>query len=156
MPALSLKEELKKGLRKTAPHILSHHSVSEYYKCYTLEFKHKVRICARCIGIYSGILLGVIILITNAIPERIQKFAIIVFPFFALLDWSFTEFTTHKGRNTIRTISGLILGVAYTFALFLFITKFPNYLVITTGAAYGAIATLLLFIKNRQYQKSKF
>jgi uncharacterized membrane protein len=136
--------ELKIGLKETGRYVLSHHEPSEYYRCYRVKQKY---VCARCAGIYIGLLLGMFAWLfyglanTNSVLVGI---IVIFFPLPALIDWSYALFTKNKGSNIARSVSGVFLGAAYSIAVFSFFAHFPNYYVLLIGAFYIGVASLLV------------
>lgn len=142
-------KELKKGVGETSKYILSHHEKEDYYKCYLLKIKNRhVAFCSRCLGIYLGILLGILVLNFQILDKNFSYLIISFFPLFALIDWSISAFTKSKSNNFIRTSSGVFLGIAYAFGFFLFFKTFPNYFILSIGFFYAIIAFLLIKIKR--------
>ncbi len=142
-------KELKRGINETSKYILSHHQKEDYYKCYLLKIKDKqIAFCSRCLGIYLGILLGIILFTLQIINKNLSYLIIAFFPLFALIDWSISAFTKSKGNNLIRTFSGIFLGIAYSFGFLLFLKTFPNYFIIIIGFFYAIISFLLIKIKR--------
>lgn len=144
--------ELKKGIKTTSRYIFSHHKESEYYKCYILDIcGNKLAICARCLGIYLGIFLGIICFIFGIYREFIYV-GIAVFPAFALLDWSASAFFGYVGTNLIRSATGLFLGISYSMGFMQLYSSFPDYYIIAIGVFYISFAGFLLFMN---YQLAK-
>lgn len=141
--------ELKAGLRETSRYLLSHHEESELYRCYALRIGNKtVHLCSRCVGIYAGIVLGLFLHAQTLFSSRAYLPAIAVLPLFALIDWSFSVFAGWRGHNVLRTLSGLLLGIAYALGLMLFFATFPNPGVISIGIFYGIVAGALFFLRT--------
>ncbi len=142
-------KEVKRGIKETSKYMLSHHKKEDYYKCYLLNLKHnQIAICSRCLGIYLGIAIGIILFSLQIFSKNLYYFSIAFFPTFALIDWAISAFTKHKSKNIFRTLSGIFLGVAYAFAIILFFKTFPNYFIIVIGFFYILI-TFLLIRKQR-------
>ena len=143
--------EMKIGLKETAKYFLSHHEPEEYYKCYLLKLKNtKFYFCSRCLGIYLGILIGLILHISKSINEYYYYYLIILFPIFTLIDWSITAFTNYKSNNFFRSGFGILLGIPYSLGLILFFKTFPNYYLIFIGLFY-AIVSVLLILKQKKH-----
>lgn len=141
--------ELKRGISETSRYLLSHHTDSEIYRCYALRLgKRTVHLCSRCVGVYAGILLGALLHALRLLPRSAYLPAVAVLPLFALLDWSASAFTGWKGHNPLRTLTGLLLGMAYALGITLFLTSFPNLAVAWLGLFYGAVAEVLLSLKK--------
>lgn len=138
------KSEFKEGLSETRRYILSHHQPEEYNKCYTIRTDGRtIRLCARCLGIYPGIVVGVFIYFFEVFPDY-QLLLVVTLPVFALADWVLTTFTDLSGWNSTRTITGLLLGTAYGLGLCqLFLST--QLIIILIGAIYGSTAATLLW-----------
>lgn len=109
--------ELREGLAATWPYLLSHHPPSQYHRCWPLSIAGRdVHLCARCSGIYPGILLGLVAYWIG--PAAVASLVVVVLlPAPALLDWSITAFTSREGSTVFRTATGLALGYAYGLGL---------------------------------------
>ena len=136
-------KEIKKGILETRKYVLSHHEPNEYHHCYTIDISGEpVRLCARCLGIYPGI--GVGILVGDlTIPNEIALLLISLLPIFALVDWSVTTFTERRGKNTIRTFTGLLLGIAYGLGIILLLRG--ELIIIAVGLPYFVVVGVLLW-----------
>ena len=143
--------EVKLAIQDSSKYFLSHHLEEENYRCYNLEFlfSRKIYLCARCLGIYNGILFGIGLFFWGILPDYFEYLAISVFPLFTILDWVITQFTSRRGKNTIRTFCGFLLGLAYGLGLSNLFSSFPNYFVILLGIVYASLAFILLLIKER-------
>lgn len=144
----SISDELRYGLKQTANYILSHHEPAEYYKCHHIKFTGiEIYICSRCLGVYLGILIGVLIVIYNLLNPIYYLFIIDVFPLLALADWSITTFTSKKSNNSIRSITGLFLGFSYMIGVFCLILNLYIIKIICIAIIYSLIAIAMLYIK---------
>lgn len=141
------KSEIRKGLLETRRYLLSHHEKSEWYRCYTVDiFSRRVRVCARCLGIYPGILAGV--LVGNvAVFEFPYLPLIFVLPLPTLVDWILTSLTRREGYNVVRTGTGAILGFGYGLSIVLLITdRDPR--ILAVGGIYAIAVGVLLILKE--------
>jgi len=138
-------QEFRTGVARTRRYILSHHEPCRWYRCYNVGlFGRRVRLCARCSGIYPGIIAGLLAYVVYTVPIN-MLYIIAIAPLPALIDWSLTTFTAHRGTNSVRTITGLLLGYGYGLGIGqVFINN--NYQVIIIGIIYGAVAAALLFV----------
>lgn len=139
--------EVQKGLAETRQYILSHHDRSEWYRCYDpVIFGRRIHICARCLGIYPGIIAGIL-----AYPIFPTVFHHVIFvgllPLPALVDWTLTAFTKHRGYNIARTITGALLGYGYGLGIVLLFSEFEMSMLIL-GGIYVIIAGTLLTKKE--------
>lgn len=140
--------ELREGLQAAAPYLLSHHEPEEWDRCYApVLFGRRVRLCARCLGIYPGIGLGAVAAVAGPpFPSGIAL--VLVLPAFALFDWVVTTFSARTGVNAVRTATGALLGYAYGLGLVLFVTTL-DVRVLAVGAGYGVVAGALLLVARR-------
>ncbi len=111
------REELRRGLRETRRYLLSHHEPAEYYRCYRVGVRgREARLCARCTGVYPGIVLGLVtLLLTTYDPRHLAL--VVVLPVPALVDWAATSFGGRRGSNAVRTATGGLLGYGYGLGL---------------------------------------
>lgn len=135
--------ELRAGLARTRRYLLSHHEPHEYHRCHSLSFGDRtVHLCARCSGIYPGILVGVALVLFGTGPAA-WPWLVAVGPAPALIDWAATTFTDRRGSNALRTASGALLGLGYGVAVPWFLIARPLWL-LGVAAAYGVVAAVLL------------
>ena len=90
--------------------LISHHPPSDYD--HTISIKG-LRICARCFGLYSGIVITY--LLKNRIALVNHSFLVIIsvlFPFPAVADFLTHELALWKSSNLMRFITGTVLGSA--------------------------------------------
>lgn len=138
--------ELRKGLSETGRFVLSHHVPAEFYRCYSpVVFGRRVHICARCAGVYPGIGAGV--LATLGGPEvtpATVAFLVALLPVPSLVDWSVTTFSSRRGYNPVRTVTGFLLGCGYGLAIaHLLFEAMVGLLGI--GVGYAILAGILLY-----------
>ncbi|WP_123537087.1 DUF2085 domain-containing protein [Halosimplex salinum] len=135
--------ELRAALAPTRRYLLSHHEPREYYRCHTVTVSDRtVRLCARCSGIYPGILGGLAFVLTDTAPAA-WPWLVVCGPAPALVDWAATTFTDRRGSNAVRTGSGVLLGLGYGVAVPWFLTDRPLWL-IGVAAGYGGVAAAAL------------
>lgn len=136
--------EVRTALAATRPYLLSHHDPEEWNRCYAPTLLgRRVRLCARCFGVYPGIAVGLFAFSTTLpVPTGIAAVAALPLP--ALLDWALTAFTDRQGSNPLRTATGAALGYAYGLGLgILFVGGDRR--VLAVGAVYGFVAAALLY-----------
>lgn len=140
--------ELREGLRQTRPYLLAHHRPAAWDRCYApTVFGRRIRLCARCLGIYPGIISG--FLAYEFGPTAATRFPLILLlPVPALVDWAITAFTARPGSNGIRTLTGGLLGYAYGLGL-LALLRDGDLRVLGVGAIFGVIAALLLVLDEK-------
>lgn len=126
--------EVRRGVRETRGYLLAHHARGERYRCHTLRLPGRnVDVCARCTGIYPGILLGVAAHLLGLPGTALLFVAILPLP--ALLDWTLTAWADHRGSNAVRTATGGLLGFAYGSGL----------VHVTNGRLLGSFAVAALY-----------
>lgn len=140
--------ELRRGLSETRRYLLSHHQPHEWDRCHQATiFGQEVRLCARCSGIYPGLIAGTVAGVAGLLPSM-PLLIIALFPAPALLDWSLTTFTERRGNNLVRTTTGALLGYAYGLGLYL-LSSGRLLPVLTVGLLYGLTAVALLIVAKR-------
>lgn len=146
------KSELRTGLAETKRYLLSHHTPDQYHRCYTLRMRGRtVRLCARCLGIYPGIAVGFAVFVFGLFGS-FQLLLVATLPMPALVDWTVTHLYYPDGRNRIRTVTGVALGVGYGLGVgHLLVGREP--LVLAVGACYGALSALSL-VTDRCWSRS--
>jgi len=135
------REELRKGLARTWPYLLSHHGPSERCRCYSPRLRgRRIRLCARCTGIYPGILAA---LSGIGGSPTLSLAIVIAFPLPALVDWTVTTFTDRCGYNIVRTATGFLLGYGYGIGLYRVVLA-GDFHVVAVGVCYAIGAGALL------------
>ncbi|WP_436345534.1 DUF2085 domain-containing protein [Natronorubrum sp. FCH18a] len=148
--------ELRKGLARTWPYLLSHHVPSERHRCYSpVLFGRRIHLCARCLGLYPGILVALaasLLASGLAHSSTTALLVVLLFPLPALVDWTVTTFTDRRGYNAVRTITGFLLGYGYGVGLpQLFLAS--DFRVAVVGIVYGATAGTLVFLSQKYETK---
>jgi uncharacterized membrane protein len=140
--------ELWVGLAETRRYLLSHHVPGERYRCYApVVFGRRVHLCARCSGVYPGIVAGLFaLLVAPAVPATLLLIAVLPLP--ALVDWALTSLTGRRGYNAVRTATGLLLGYGYGLGLRHLLAG--DWTVLVVGVGYAAAAGLLVAADRRR------
>lgn len=139
--------ELRAGIAAARPFLLSHHEPHEYHRCHRVSFLGRtVHLCARCSGIYPGIVLGLVAAWADVGPWAWPA-VVLTLPAFALVDWAATTFRSATGTNRARTATGTLLGLAYGLGAWVLLVDGELW-VLSVGLAYGAIAALLLALAH--------
>ncbi len=98
---------------------LSHHHEEELHRTYALGDVH---LCARCLGVYPVMFLGIGLQLALGAPQAWpgQWDAVIALGLLmpGLLDWAVGRFRPHWGGNGVRTVTGILLGVALARTLY--------------------------------------
>ena len=147
------REEFRTGLARTWPYLLSHHTPSEQYRCYAPELLgRRVHLCARCAGIYPGIVIALVIALfvpMLAHSSTVALLIILAFPLPALVDWTVTTFTERRGYNAVRTATGLLLGYGYGIGLYRLVVVGDMW-VVAVGAGYALAAGSLVALSQTE------
>lgn len=134
--------EFRTGLAETRRYLLAHHEPDEWYRCHQpIVLGRRVRLCARCSGVYPGIAVGLMAYVLGH-PVLASIAVIATLPLPALVDWTVTSFTPRRGYNVVRTATGLLLGYAYGLGLGLVLGDLDPR-VILLGIGYAVVAALL-------------
>lgn len=134
--------ELRAGVAETRRYLLSHHPPSEYHRCYSPSVGgRRIHVCARCLGVYPGIVVGILtaMFLLNDVPLAL----VALLPLPALCDWGLTTFRSARGYNAVRTITGASLGYGYGFGLVLLLID-GRLRVLAIGVGYAVLAGALL------------
>jgi len=138
-------QEVAVGIKKTVPYILSHHTSKNLDKCYSILFLNtSLHLCSRCLGIYAGVLLGLTITTLFYHASISDPITILLLPFPALTDWALTTFTRYNSNNKIRSFTGIFLGAGYVFGGTALLLGTHVYTVLSIGALYLFIVSILL------------
>ncbi|SEH36668.1 Predicted membrane protein [Halopenitus malekzadehii] len=141
-----LTRELRAGLAETRRYLLSHHKPAEYDRCHRISIGSlTLRLCARCSGIYPGIMAGIALGIGGWLQGPIGLLVIAVFPIAALVDWALTAGDPGAGSNRIRTVTGLLLGIAYGLGMHRLLLD-GDLRILAIGVGYAAVVLLMLRI----------
>jgi uncharacterized membrane protein len=141
--------ELRRGLARARPYLLAHHRPERRDRCYRLgPFGRRIDLCARCSGVYPGIVLGLLGYVLAPSPFA-DPLLVGLLPLPALLDWTTTTMGNWNGRNSVRTATGVSLGYGYGLGLgYLFLAG--DLAVLAVGVVYAALAGGLLALNRRQ------
>ncbi len=146
------REELKDGLGETSRYILSHHKPENYCRCYSLSFLNRnIRLCARCIGIYIGLTVG---LVQIAYLGELPLLYVALSGIPTLIEKYFTEKRDRRGYNSLRTASGLLLGTGYINGLKILVNDLINPQILLVGLFYLLAASYLLLQQRHKGRKS--
>lgn len=94
---------------------------NHYIKIYV--FGKEIKACARCLGMYSGMLMALPIMMLLAATERFEFWYIFSLSWllasFAIVDWGTVKGKIWQGNNYLRLFTGFMLGIAGMMYLFL-------------------------------------
>ncbi len=133
-------------------YLLSHHATGEHYRCYGLTiFSIRLHFCARCLGIYLGILGGYITFEPTSKLTCIAR--LILGPLIlTAFDWLYCKAVSSKGNNLLRTLSGLGIGLSFVWAWLFSTTNNNWYFLALLYLIYTIVFLVLLkgVLKNEQ------
>lgn len=140
--------EVHAGLRAAAPYLLSHHTPAERpRRCHAVTVRgRRLHLCARCTGIYPGIVAG---LLAAAGGVQAPLATVAALPAPALVEWALTGYGDRAGRNDVRTVTGLWLGLGYGFGLARLVAGQGRLGVLAIGLGYAALAATFLYAETR-------
>jgi uncharacterized membrane protein len=144
---MSTSRELKKGLKITSHYILSHHQPKNIYRCYNITFfGRNLHLCSRCLGAIPGLLFGIYLGFWQNVQISLAAIALSGVP--TLVEKYLTGVKKYDGFNSIRTLTGFLLGLGYIQGLTFLVRNYTNVLVYAVAAFYLAAGTLLLEAEN--------
>lgn len=137
--------------------LLSHHYPEEYNRCIKITFRKKEHyLCARCFGYFSSFF--IFFFFSFLFNQHILSFDWIILyllPSFAVIDWALSLFKMFNGTNTIRYLTGFLLGITGSRLIFLFLSNPFNPKIYFSIVPYFTIIGILLIIaKNFKNQAS--
>ena len=130
---------------------LSHHHPEEYNRTYVLG---GVRVCARCLGTYPVLLAVMVGLIAVRAPLawRWDVPVVLGLTLPALVDWAVGRFRPASGSNAVRTLTGVLLGVALGRSLSVHVQKPLPPVLLWQGALVLLVALPVLALTWRSSQ----
>ena len=144
----TLGSELAAGLRTTGEYVLSHHEREHWDRCHAVPvpgFDARVRLCARCTGVYPGIAAGVLAAGWGVVP--VAALVVVLLPAATVVERlaEARPSVAYDGTNWVRTATGALLGVAYGLGLVgLLLRPATRGWVVAVGAGYAVVAAALL------------
>ena len=153
--------KLSKNKKDHSFGICAHHRKGhiDYYQ-HTIPITIKdneFRLCARCTGIYSGLFSAIIIeavygywLFGNSLDPVYSLISSIILATPLLIDWGTQKVGLRESRNSLRVVTGFLFGIGFS------LIQFTREIFVWTAiviAFYASIMFLLIWIRNRQYQK---
>ena len=134
--------------------LLSHHPPSLYGHCLRVSFRGRsIYFCGRCTGIYSGLGLGIILLLifhVSLTPEWFWFIFAVLLGFTTVVDWVSQRLTPRKTTNHIRAITGF--GSGFGLAI-IFLMGNLYYMLVALAIMSGSVGIVGL-IENRRRSKS--
>lgn len=108
--------------------LLSHHRPEKLHRTIHISIRGRdVYLCARCTGIYSGILSVFIVwLLGFSLPTWLYLPLLSILPFPSTIDWITQSCKLRESRNTIRICTGYLLGISEGLFLLILVNRmFP-------------------------------
>lgn len=140
---MALVAELRVGVRAARPYLLAHDD-PPYDHCHSFSAgRRRVHVCARCLGIYPGIAAGLLAGLVVDAPLLL----VALLPLPALADWTAVALAGAAGNNHRRTLTGLLLGVAYGLGLTRLVDGDSR--VLAVAATYAVATATALWLEHR-------
>ena len=101
---------------------LSHHHDDELNRTYAFG---SVRVCARCLGTDPVLFAVFFVQFALRAPLSVEHETPIVIALTlpALIDWAYGRFRPQSGSNAVRTVTGILLGLALARTLFVHVQR---------------------------------
>ena len=131
---------------------LSHHTPEEWHRCYRLG---PLRVCARCLGVYPMMFLGIVALFVLRAPLEwpLDVPVVLGLTLPATADWAFGRFRPRAFSNAWRTFTGVLLGLALARSLFIHLQRpFPTVL-LAQFALVTAVALPVILVTYRRSRR---
>ena len=128
---------------------LSHHTPDEWHRCYRVG---PVRLCARCLGVYPTMLVGIVALFVLRAPLgwSLDLPVVLGLTFPATADWAFGRFRPRAFSNVWRTFTGALLGLAVARSLFIHLQRpFPTVLLAQSALVTVVVLPVILVTYRR-------
>ncbi|MBZ4417729.1 DUF2085 domain-containing protein [Myxococcus sp. RHSTA-1-4] len=128
---------------------LSHHHPDEYNRTYVLG---GVRICARCLGTYPVMLAALTGLFALRAPLhwRWDVPVVLALTLPALVDWAVGRFRPASGSNAVRTLTGVLLGLALARSLHVHVQRPLPTVLLAQAALVTAVAVPVILATYRR------
>jgi len=119
--------------------LLSHHKPEKLRRTIRMSLRgHNIYLCARCTGIYAGIVSVFVALFLGFTPSSYLYLPLLsILPMISAVDWVTQSCKLRESRNTIRVFSGYLLGIAWGL-FFLLLVKGMFLLFLQALAVLGA------------------
>jgi uncharacterized membrane protein len=105
-------DDVKDGIHM----LLSHHPPSMYGHCLRVRVGGRsVYLCARCTGIYGGLILGIAVLFflnISLTPSWFWFLVALAIGFTTVIDWMSQRLTPRKTTNLVRAGTGFMSGLS--------------------------------------------
>lgn len=123
---------------------LSHQTPAELHRAWSIGGVH---VCARCLGVYPVLLLGITLqFVMRAplqLPGEVAAGLLLTLP--AVLDWAYGRFRPHAGSNAWRSANGALLGMALARSLYVHFQRPWPPLLVAQAAVVTVVCVPVLF-----------
>lgn len=123
---------------------LSHHHQDELHRTYALG---KVRVCARCLGLYPVLLAAIAAQFAAGAPLESRHDGPLAVGLLVpgLLDWAYGRFRPGAFSNPWRTATGVLLGVALGRTLYVHLQRpLPHWLLVQLAVVTAVAVPVIL------------
>jgi len=128
---------------------LSHHHPDEHNRTYVLG---GARVCARCLGTYPVMLATLVGLFALHAPLhwRWDVVGVLALTLPALVDWAVGRFRPASGSNAVRTLTGVLLGLALGRSLHVHVQRPLPAVLLAQAALVTAVALPVILTTYRR------
>jgi len=148
-----LRAELAAGLRATGRYLLSHHEREHWDRCHAVAVPGvdaRIRLCARCSGVYPGIVAGALGALWGVLSVAPALVALLPAATVVERLAERADGVAYDGANWARTATGALLGVAYGLGLVGLLGRpAARGWVVAVGVVYVGVAAALLWVEQR-------
>src|SRR4051794_20625189 len=129
---------------------LAHHHPDEYARTVLIG---PIRVCSRCLATYPTLILAIVAQFKLHAPQSspldLPLGVALLLP--ALIDWTWGRFRPHSGSNSLRLLTGFLLGLALGRSLYIHLRHpFPAILVAQLLVSCAVAGPVLLWTYRRK------
>ncbi len=134
--------------------ITSHHPPCQLNRTWRLiVFGHRIYICTRCLGQYIGMALAIFATISldfqvECIGSALLFFGILPFP--AAFDWFTQTVWGRESVNSIRVLTGFLLGISLGTSIGAFLSRNWNYLAVALLICFSYMIIIMILLRRNR------
>jgi uncharacterized membrane protein len=131
--------------------LLAHHRREHINRCVLLPLgRAHLALCARCLGFYPALFGGLWVQATaRTLPwGALDWWLILLGQVPVLLDWSIGRFNPRGGSNTVRILTGILAGLAFSRSFYLYFIDSKNELFWTNLLAVAIVVVAVEIVRS--------